>query len=158
MFLFSTMGLIPVFYLNRNMAKAQMKKEIRMGKHDADAIPINLKINKVKWEKPGKEFWLNNEIYDIIKCIDEDQGIYLCINDRNEEKIMKGLKQLIMKGEFNHNTLTHLLIKLINSEKILSVFCFSWLNEFSVHDYSGFIVEDHVPVNLEVLSPPPDNL
>ncbi len=53
-------------------------------------------LNKIEWEEKGKEFWLNGNIYDVVKKQETADSItFHCINDRQEKSLFANLEELI---------------------------------------------------------------
>ena len=58
--------------------------------------------DKIRWEEKGKEFLLNDELYDVARVELKDGKRYLyCINDKKEKELLDNLVKAVNK---NHDT------------------------------------------------------
>ncbi len=53
-------------------------------------------LNKIEWEEKGKEFWLNGNLYDVVKKLKTAESVtFHCINDNQEKELFANLEELI---------------------------------------------------------------
>ncbi len=53
-------------------------------------------LNNIEWEEEGKEFWLNGNLYDVVKKQETADSItFHCINDKQEKTLFANLEELI---------------------------------------------------------------
>ena len=56
------------------------------------------------WEEEGKEFWLDGELFDVVrKKVEKGTVVYYCINDEKEEKIIEHQNKLTEKNTETEN-------------------------------------------------------
>ncbi len=91
-------GFFVILSVEKEMARRQMKQKI------AESIDIKTltciigtpeNLQKLEWEEDEKEFWFENELYDIVKT--QTLGgltYYYCISDTNEKEVIAKIKQL----------------------------------------------------------------
>jgi len=72
---------------------------MRLNDSELHKIVFNKKdLNKINWAKADKEFFHNNELYDIVKISETETTItYYCINDKQEEQLFANLDEHINK-------------------------------------------------------------
>ena len=109
------------------------------------------------WVKPEKEFRLNGNMYDIVRCENNDgRTVLYCINDKQEQALFANLDEHIEKhiaaNSKNKNSKSKLEKKAVDlydlpskSEIILS---------YKVIKYIS-ISENHFPHFLDSFYPPP---
>src|ERR1700712_4637073 len=76
--------------VQKELAQWEMKERIFKSIPDSSLTCFDLSSieNEIAWKEEGKEFWLNNELFDLVKTSFINGKRYLyCLNDRNEEKI-----------------------------------------------------------------------
>ncbi len=89
-------GLLAILSVEKEMARKEMKQKI------AASLDINSltcivgtseNLSKIKWEEEGKEFWFENELYDIVKT-QTHHGIkyYYCLSDVKEKEVIAKIK------------------------------------------------------------------
>ncbi|GGD50958.1 hypothetical protein GCM10011514_14010 [Emticicia aquatilis] len=90
-------GFIVILSVEKEMARKQMKQKI------AESIDINTltcivgtpeNLQKIEWEEDEKEFWFENELYDIVKT--QTRGrltYYYCLSDAKEKEVIAKIKQ-----------------------------------------------------------------
>ena len=55
-------------------------------------------LNNIEWEEEGKEFWLNGNLYDVVKKQETADSItFHCINDKQEKTLFANLEELITR-------------------------------------------------------------
>ena len=111
LFLFNLGGSYVVFIILQHRISLEIKAMIRNGMEDEELTVIVVASGSesdVSWIKPGKEFTLNGEMFDVVKSKTENGRIlYYCINDRTEKKL---ITDFIHKGELmkkSRRLLTH---------------------------------------------------
>jgi hypothetical protein len=78
-------------------AQKEIKTEIKKGIADKDltlVISDNTSASTIHWIKPGKEFRMNGEMFDIVRIKKVDQKLYYyCLNDKVEKKIIAAFEK-----------------------------------------------------------------
>ena len=88
----------------REEAKSEFEQKLSSLISDTDCIRFqwNEISNKIHWEENGKEFWLNNKLYDVVKQKHVNGKSYLyCLADEKEEQIVHKQVELT-KGNANY--------------------------------------------------------
>jgi hypothetical protein len=93
--------LVPyiIFKFKQTAIRKEIKKTIKAGIPKNEMIRFSQEeLNAAEWEKPGKEFWLNGNLYDIVKTEKHNEIIYYwCINDDQEKELFATLDNLVGK-------------------------------------------------------------
>lgn len=56
--------------------------------------------NDLVWEEKGKEFHLNDEMYDVVRTTTENgKTVYHCINDKKEKRLLDRLVKLVKAND-----------------------------------------------------------
>jgi len=67
-------------------------------------ISLQDNARSIQWEEEGKEFRLNDEMYDVVKEKKEDGKRYLlCLNDKKEDEVLKALASTVKNNTENSN-------------------------------------------------------
>jgi hypothetical protein len=80
-----------VFTVQQYYIRKEMKKQMLASVPDStlEKIPHSTKLT---WKKHGKEFYLGDKLYDIVKTREENgTTTYYCIADEKENKLLKSL-------------------------------------------------------------------
>lgn len=52
--------------------------------------------DKIKWEEQGKEFYLDGEIYDVVRTKEQgDKTVLYCLKDTKEQQLLDHLVKLV---------------------------------------------------------------
>ncbi len=146
-----------VFKYRQSVIRKEIKKEIKNGVAETDltTLTVTQMLNgKLEWIKPGKEFRLNGNMYDIVRSDFENGNfVYKCINDTQETELFAELDSLVEKrmngdeDDFQKNLVKD-FIKFHFNSKSDFLFPSTIDNYFSLHS-SFFHFSFSIP------SPPP---
>ena len=93
-----------LFFCSIQQAKEDMKIRIFSSLKDSelDVISYTENQDKIVWEEEGKEFSLNGEMYDVVRCksINNKKIIY-CVSDKNETSLLKKYSKIIEENSPN---------------------------------------------------------
>lgn len=99
--LFNVFGYFALFSLEKNRIQKEVKTRIKEGIPKTKLIAYVFtptEFEDLHWTKPGKEFRLNGEMYDIIQVeIKGDSKIYWCYHDVAESKLFASLDSILQK-------------------------------------------------------------
>lgn len=95
-------GFVAVLGIMREVVRKQVFQKIKNEVAIKDTkciVGTTENLKKIKWEKENKEFWFDDELYDIIR-IEEKQGkkYYYCLSDKNEQHIIATMDNLIISN------------------------------------------------------------
>jgi hypothetical protein len=97
--LFNISGHFATFKIAQRSIKKELKRKIKNRVPETELAVFTFStsdLNKLDWEEKGKEFWLNGNLYDIVKKQETADSITLhCINDRQEKELFANLEELI---------------------------------------------------------------
>ncbi|MFN8344812.1 MAG: hypothetical protein U0X91_07410 [Spirosomataceae bacterium] len=91
-------GFIAVLSMERELIRENVIRKISRHIEDKDLIcivgtPANLA--DMEWEKEGKEFWINEQLYDVVRT-ETKQGLihYYCLSDDEESFVVARMEAL----------------------------------------------------------------
>jgi hypothetical protein len=97
--LFNLAGLPVVFKCQQLRIRREMKIQARAGipKEKLHCLSFPLEeVENLHWTRKGKEFFYDNEMYDIVFSKKEGGIIhYYCLNDKEEKSLLARLNELI---------------------------------------------------------------
>lgn len=146
-----------VFKYRQSVIRKEIKKEIKNGVAESDltTFTVSQLLNgKLEWIKPGKEFRLKGNMYDIVRSETENGNyVYKCINDTQETELFAELDSLVekrMNGDADdlQKELTKDFIKIYFVSECDNLFPSNEGNSFIFH-FSFFHFSFSIP------SPPP---
>lgn len=104
--LFNISGHFVLFKLYQHSIKKEIKRKIKNNVPETELTFFTFSvsdINKIEWEKKGKEFWLRGNLYDVVKKKETNDSItFYCINDRMEKELFANLEEQINR-QMNSN-------------------------------------------------------
>lgn len=147
-----------IFQFKRSSVQKEIKQKIKNGIPNSQLTPFAISdLEKAKWEKPGKEFWLNKQIYDVIRIEKKENNILVwCFEDVKERGLFAELKQLLDEA-FNEMTVQineeePLLQLYSEQESILPVSAAVKIeSSFYIHPFPQGVF-------IPFLTPPPEEL
>jgi len=88
---FNEVGYLFYYSYQQYQVKAAVKKELLSVQDNClDVIELNQNKQSIMWEEEGREFRLNNEMYDVKKTVIKNGKTYLyCLSDKKEEALLK---------------------------------------------------------------------
>jgi hypothetical protein len=100
-FVFNTMGYFIAFQTIQHQVKKEAKRSILNKMNDSfylKKVFTEEAFNKIDWHDDGKEFVLNNELYDVVK-IEKNKGDFIvyCIDDKKETQLFANLNEHIQQ-------------------------------------------------------------
>ncbi len=97
--LFNVFGYFALFSIEKNRIQKEVKTYIKEGipKNKLKAFVFTpTEFENLQWTKPGKEFRLNGEMYDIIQIeLNGENKIYWCYHDMAESKLFANLDSIL---------------------------------------------------------------
>lgn len=97
--LFNISGHFATFKIAQRSIKKELKRKIKNRVPETELAVFTFStsdLNKLEWEEKGKEFWLNGNLYDIVKKQETADSIsFHCINDRQEKELFANLEELV---------------------------------------------------------------
>lgn len=97
------MGYYVVYRIQQHRIKEEMEELIFASTPETQFEVFDLAQNSsaIKWEKEGKEFMLNGEMYDVAKIKKVNGRILLyCLNDKKEKELLRHFEKA-MKHDAN---------------------------------------------------------
>lgn len=137
--------------------KEAIKEEIKRNLKDEELQIISFTENQqsITWEEEGKEFFFNNQMFDVVKIKTVNGKILLyCINDQKEKSLVDNCNTITKhnsssdkKGKNNiDNTFNLFLSSEVKSDNSYFI--------FPLNSFSPFVA--HLPKTLlNKISPPP---
>jgi hypothetical protein len=154
-------GYRVVFFFRQQEIKAEMRNLIRsMANHQTD-IPAILfykeeELKNVKWEDDGKEFELNDEMYDVIeKRTENGKIIIVCIGDKNETALIKKFEKLRDEARGSAQSKSNTIEKLLFSSFFASDLSYLFVVDNQSSPQFVYPPSFISSINREVLTPPP---
>jgi len=154
-------GFYPIFVTLQLLTRQEIKMRIKQGIPEDEIHKIAFGANeKINWVKEGKEFRLNNEMFDIVRQeVVNGQEIFYCINDKEEEKLFANLDELVKRQMEDENSsagnATRLLLQIF-SQTYIAAEPFM-LSVIAITSKVSFHYEYNLmSVILETDVPPPD--
>lgn len=153
---FSELGYYFFYTLQQCQLKQQMNKEwlAAIPLASLQKIELDKNIHLIEWEEEGKEFYLDEQLYDVQKIVIENgKTILYCLNDKKEEQL---LKDMANATEHNNNKQKNNL-----SLKIFPDYCLTELAEkISIptadhHQSFFYFNETALSTVKEITVPPP---
>ncbi len=103
-FLFNILGYIIVFKITEIEVKRELKSKIKSSELHLISFSKN-DFDQINWIEEGKEFILNNNMYDIVKKETSDKMVLLyCIDDKQETQLFSNLEEHINKHIANQQS------------------------------------------------------
>lgn len=154
---YSQVGYYFVLRHSQSAQKEVIKENILSQLKDEELKIISLSDDqqKIYWEEDGKEFYLNGELYDVLKRkIVNGKVILYCINDKKEKALIDNYNLITKhnsssdkKGKNSFDNPINLFV--FQSEKITNVYLSTTPNNFA-----SFTL--NFPQRfIEIISPPP---
>ena len=151
----SQVGYYFIYTIHQHIIKEEVERELL--KHIPDAS-LELIIaedfgNKIEWEEKGKEFSLNDELYDVARIEIKDGKTHLyCINDKKEKELLDNLVKAVNKNHDNKKERNN--VKPFLTDMIV-VTSFEPMKTFSDSSPYGSLSVSPVSSFKEIKSPPP---
>lgn len=100
-FLFNILGYVVVFKISQIQIKKEVKRELKskIKRSELHLISVNQNdFDQINWVEEGKEFILNNKMYDIVKRETSGNTILIyCIDDKQEKALFANLEDHISR-------------------------------------------------------------
>ncbi len=93
--LYSQMGYYLTGVIYRSMAREEIKGRLLQTIPDNELTAINAQDNAtaISWEEEGKEFSLNNRMYDVVRNKEVNgKKLLLCLDDEKESRLVEKMK------------------------------------------------------------------
>jgi hypothetical protein len=170
-FLFNTMGYFIVFKIAQHQIKSEVADLVssfelsKFTENNNELTKIKVHKNelyKIDFKDKGKEIFLDNKMYDIVKTTETDEHmIYHCLHDKKESILVAGLKEHVNNNVISDNPIKN------NSPKKTSVPIIKLYfqnNEISftpkVKSITSITLDfkrsNYNSISLKVSSPPPE--
>jgi hypothetical protein len=87
-----------IYMIQQHYVKEEVKERVLAGVPDS-YLEIIEQNNSIQWLEKAKEFYLNGELYDVVKIKKLKNKVLLyCLNDNKEEKVLKDFEKAIKSG------------------------------------------------------------
>ncbi|MCC6817422.1 MAG: hypothetical protein IT245_00825 [Bacteroidia bacterium] len=125
--------------------KHLIKSELLKGKLEENLVTFSDKdLLKAEWEH-AKEFFLDDEKYDVIRVVASENGlIYYCVNDKKELALINSMNKQSKQSNILDDVLkmvlvnaNHLTVIFDNKHVSKNSNCLVW-NNFYVFDFTRF--------------------
>jgi hypothetical protein len=155
-------GFLAILSVEREIVRSGMKEKI------AKSIDINSltciigtpqNLSKIEWEEENKEFWLENELYDIVKTQKHNDLIYYyCLSDIKEKEVLAKIETLTnsQKTQNPVSNTTKELLTIILQPTTCNHFSYDFNNiDFKVtNKFKSITTLYHYLPILKLLEPP----
>lgn len=94
-FLFNTGGGYFIFHTLQAIHRTRTERAIDHGETDQTPVILTPDLNDdlLEWIKPGREFRLNGELYDVVQLTSENgHQVIVCIRDPRENNLVNSFK------------------------------------------------------------------
>jgi len=158
---FNIVGYRVVYFFRQREAKAEMQNFLRSMANRRSEIPGLLlfqeeDLKRVRWEDDGKEFEMNEEMYDIIERRFEDgKSIIVCISDKNETALIKKFEKLRDQAQGSSQSQSNTILKLMFSPYFVSDLDYSFVLDDESNLQFLYPPSFISSINREILTPPP---
>ena len=161
--LYNTAGYYLVVKVKRAQLKEQVK-QMRLETKNTSALTLIKESKSVLAAKQSKlafidknEFKLNGEMYDVLSMVDHgDEVWFYCISDKQEDKLLTTLEQLVNEnGSATSNNSKQLLKSLLKEYLPLTEITLSF-NSFPVNSFFVFNISSFHAGHILLMSPPPE--
>lgn len=154
------------YYMIVKVMRSQLKKQVTMIRLNMQAFP-ELKIVKEskKSLSSGKsnlvfvqtnEFKLYGEMYDIISMVEQEDGIWFyCVKDKQEDKLLACLQQLIDETATSKNG-KQILKSLLKDYIPLDIQELNFIETLIQQDYFVSTFADFLPGYIQLPANPPE--
>lgn len=93
-----------LFEVRRHAVRKEMKQRIREGLPAHELVRFTFTPSayaRLEKEDGGREFWVDGHIYDVVRSTTDADGTVRieAVDDRDEARLMAGLKELIEQGK-----------------------------------------------------------
>lgn len=107
LFLLQIGSYFPVFKIKQWAIRKDIELIIKKNVNNKDLKLISIPTNyPLKWEREGREFWFEGNLYDIIRSeIKDSTTHYYCLNDAKETELTNDYAGIIQK-QLNSTTNT----------------------------------------------------
>ncbi len=159
---FTIAGYYPVFKMLQYHVRQEIKHRIKAGLNESELQIITFKKqDHIDWVRPGKEFRLNENFYDVVrKEVNRDKIIFYCINDQQEKALFATLDHMVKNnlndGQTEEGQTVQLLCKIFTEEYFIqetTIYFYTSGVElcYPFHDYTempGFYTTEFPPPDL----------
>ena len=163
LFIYQIIGFVPVFLMERMIVRKEIKKMIKASvpQHELTVFHFTeAEFDALQWVKPGKEFILNDKMFDIVRKSESSGNITVhVINDTQERQLFADLDdQVNRQADSSPSSEAGIkLCKLFNSAihescgaNITPGFTYIESNSFP-------FVENFASISSPIDIPPPEN-
>ena len=137
--------------IQKEFVKQQLLKQLK--DDDLQVISFTDNSQKIIWEDNHKEFYFNNEMFDVVKSkIVKGKIVLYCVNDKIEKALIDKYNLITKHNSSDGKTLKILLepIDLFLYESVNTVFQYKIISSLCSHHNSSLAAGIHASV-----SPPP---
>ncbi|MBL7889590.1 MAG: hypothetical protein JNL24_08560 [Bacteroidia bacterium] len=163
-FLFNILGYVVVFKISQIQIKKEVKRELKSKIKHSELHLISFNQNdfdQINWFEEGKEFILNNKMYDIVKTETSENLVLLyCIDDKQEAQLFSNLDEHINKHIANQQSKSKNKSKSVDDhQKIAHFIDLSLKQRFAFKLKPSFIYKTlSIEFVLSSNTPPPELL
>jgi len=114
--------------------------------------------DQIKWEEEGKEFYMNGNMYDVVKTrVIHGEKIFFVVNDKRESELLKKFSNIIRSQHENTQNKKSggLEIKFQTSVFTLAISNDPFINFDAIHAYQIIHEKAANSFFAEILVPPP---
>lgn len=108
---FTQIGYYFLYSYQLHATRKAIKKEILSGIPDSMLeIVVEGEVNGFRWKDTGEEFYLHNEMYDIVRTEQRNgKTIYHCINDKKEKQLLQKMTNLVKSSQHGRKQSKYLI-------------------------------------------------
>lgn len=103
----SQFGYYFIYSIQQKQIREEVKEQLiqHIPEYRLQQIAGTANKDNIKWEIPGKEFYLNGQLYDLAETRQVNgETIYYGLTDNKEEQLLKDLAKDIKSGTDNNTT------------------------------------------------------
>ncbi len=161
-FLFNTVGYYIVFKVAQVEARKEIKSKIEQGLSLDELTEIkidNQNLKNIQWIKKDKEFYHNNELFDIVKIHSNSTSTtFYCITDEKEHELFSNLDEHIttfISGEKKNDSHSKKLAEHVVKIYFNHTFSFQFQDSISKCTFATFQL-NYLSESPKTCSPPPE--
>lgn len=136
----------------------RLKKSVPENELFTISVPVK-ELNRIDWEREGKEFKYNGTMYDIVSSKSEKDVIHFyCVNDQQETELFVHLEEAVSQQMNNEKSpLGRTAKNLVKLFKYISSENFVFSREITAQQNNAFMYSVfYSPVFIEIPTPPPN--
>jgi len=156
----SQLGGYAVYLIQQRCLKEEMARTIASHLPQKELLKIQDSKN-IEWEEAGKEFYVGNQFYDVVKT-EKVNGViwYYCINDKMQTNLYNDFAKSFKSNTENSGThkSSKYHLKFSSSYFTIEDFCTTKPYCKIVKSYARVLTKELSHFNADIIIPPPNQV